>query len=483
MKKTQQSFEADVRGLKNEANDLHLAKQTKHYNFGKDPHRSSGNLGVRKSLHRACSDLLRKHLSNWIPLNCTLQFCTLSNLDGGGGICCYDLQRYQWSEPLNLVSLITGMFGVDAVSDNKKEKWNKVLTRYLIDELTCLLACSSDANSDCYCDIKRILMKETQKSFEEDVRGVKNEANDLHLAKQTKHYTFGKDPQRSSGNLGVRKSLHRACSDLIRKHLLNWIPLNCTLQFCTLSNVENNGGICCYDLQRYQWSEPLNLVSLITGMFGVDAVSDNKKEKWNKVLTRYLIDERTSNCKLQVVVNDEYTNEYYLKRVKQDRVSKSMDIAQNQYRMSYAPRILVEVGNEILMSISCPDNFVGLGFWNLVKWRHAADNNEDPKSKKNDDDDSQKLHAMLHICEDLEVMKKVEIAFGTTVNSSLQSVKINCINLKEDKDFDCLTLYEMATQPNASNTTSNTEHTDSIPKRQRSPDNDDDLPATKLQKK
>eukprot|EP00485_Elphidium_margaritaceum_P005927 CAMPEP_0202695204 /NCGR_PEP_ID=MMETSP1385-20130828/8853_1 /ASSEMBLY_ACC=CAM_ASM_000861 /TAXON_ID=933848 /ORGANISM="Elphidium margaritaceum" /LENGTH=361 /DNA_ID=CAMNT_0049351185 /DNA_START=40 /DNA_END=1125 /DNA_ORIENTATION=- len=281
--------------------------------------------------------------------------------------------------------------------------------------------------------------KRQEKEFEADVRKLKEKTKSLGLALKTKEWKFGKDPQRARSNLGVRKSLHRACSHLIRQYLSHWIPNDCELQFCTSSNVDE-GGNCCYDLRQYQWSEPLNFISLITDTFNVSAVSSTKQSKVTKMLARYLIDERTSNCKLQIVVNDAVINEWLLKRVKQNRVSKSMDIAQNGYRISYAPRILVEVGNGCLMEWSCPDHFIGIGFWDLVHSRTDAD--EDSKNDGMIDDPlvSQALHAMIHICEDLEVQKTVSISFGTTAHSPLQSIKINVIN--REATFN-VTIYEM----------------------------------------
>eukprot|EP00485_Elphidium_margaritaceum_P006545 CAMPEP_0202687818 /NCGR_PEP_ID=MMETSP1385-20130828/3419_1 /ASSEMBLY_ACC=CAM_ASM_000861 /TAXON_ID=933848 /ORGANISM="Elphidium margaritaceum" /LENGTH=382 /DNA_ID=CAMNT_0049342667 /DNA_START=60 /DNA_END=1208 /DNA_ORIENTATION=+ len=290
-----------------------------------------------------------------------------------------------------------------------------------------------------------------QKEFEADVRKLKNETGQLGLARRTAEWNFGEDPHRVHGNLGVRKSLHRACSRLMRKHLSEWIPSDEALQFCTLSNVDN-GGICCYDVQQYEWSTPLNLVQLITNTFKVSAISEEMKPKWNRMITRHLIDDQSCNCKLQIVINDQHINEWYLKRVKQDRVSKSMDIAQNQYRVSYAPRFLVEVGygNEVIMDLSCPGNFVGLGFWDLVKWRTTEEskNNNNDDGKINDPLLSMPLHSMIHICDDFEIMKKVRIAFGTTANSCsrLQSLKINVINVNE---FGTVSLYTMRKPPSS----------------------------------
>ena len=37
--------------------------------------------------------------------------------------------------------------------------------------------------------------------------------------------------------------------------------------------------------------------------------------------------------------------------------------------MSYAPEILIKVSDDIVIMLRCQGSCIGVGFWNLVKWK------------------------------------------------------------------------------------------------------------------
>ena len=181
-------------------------------------------------------------------------------------------------------------------------------------------------------------MASMQKQFEADVKKIKADGDKLKIVDTSPHFDYGKDPQKPKCNLGKRKSLPRACSNLIRKHLSpKWIPNDCKLEYCTLSKGKNE---CCYDAQHYRFyefddiksdnqdSDQLNLKWLMQQRFGLNTLAPQNQEKVTKGVMRDIIDEKTDNGQLEIMINDEFVLRFYIKRVKQDRLSKSMDIAQ-----------------------------------------------------------------------------------------------------------------------------------------------------------
>ena len=202
-------------------------------------------------------------------------------------------------------------------------------------------------------------MASLQKQFEQDVKNIKTEADKLKLTATSSHYNYGKDPHKSSSNLGKRKSLPRACSNVIRRCLFpKWIPQECELQYCTLSKGKN---ACCYNPEDYEFGEILNLKSLIIGALfqlkSEEKLAPNQRQHLNlnqlepqnekritKAIMNDTINEKTENGQLEVMINHEFVLKFYIKRVKQDRLAKSMDIAQVLfvYDILYLIQILSE---------------------------------------------------------------------------------------------------------------------------------------------
>lgn len=166
-----------------------------------------------------------------------------------------------------------------------------------------------------------------QQAFEMDVRKIKAECDELKLVnEESKTWNYGKDPHKPLYNIGTRRSLPRACSGLIRKHLApKWIPKKCKLDYCTLSKGIN---ICCYNSQQYVFADALNLKELISKSCGLQKLDPQHQQRGIKLFMRDIIDDRTENAHLEVIINNKYSFKSYIKRVKQDRLAKSMDIAQ-----------------------------------------------------------------------------------------------------------------------------------------------------------
>eukprot|EP01083_Nonionella_stella_P300276 1024184_1 len=272
--------------------------------------------------------------------------------------------------------------------------------------------------------------------FEQEVKKLKKEAIALKLASTSKDWNFGVDPHKPGSKLGKRKSLHRACSSLIRRHLNAWIPKCCDLNYCTNWKGDNQ---CCYRLNDYAFQPSLNLVSLIQKRFELNSLKSNDQRFITDAILRTIIDEKTTNCVLKVLVNDEYQSQFYLKRVKQDRVAKSMDISQNDYRLSYAPNIYIKISDNILMRLSCVGSCVGVGFWNLVKWK--IDRHDDVYGI---DPFKDYIHSMIHICDSFEAMRNIEISFGVR-NTNIDSISIKVIGEHLKEYNQCVELYTFRT--------------------------------------
>lgn len=181
-------------------------------------------------------------------------------------------------------------------------------------------------------------MASLQKQFEADVTKLKEDSDKLRLVSASRDWNYGKDPQKPKCSLGIRKSLPRCCSNLVRKYLSpKWIPNDCKLDYCTFSKGKSK---CCYNAQNYtfhefddikddkQESDRLNLKWLIQQRFGLNKLEPENQEEVTKRVMRNIIDEKTANCQLQIVINDEFVSQFFVKRVKQDRLAKSMDIGQ-----------------------------------------------------------------------------------------------------------------------------------------------------------
>lgn len=168
-----------------------------------------------------------------------------------------------------------------------------------------------------------------QVAFEDDVRKIKPEADELKILNDhSKKWNYGKDPHKPSSNLGKRKSLIRACSNLIRKHLSpnKWIPQYHPLEFCTLCR----GYSCCYNVRDYTliFNKPLNIKDQIFKRFNYHRLDKEDQSISTENMMKKLIDEKTDNYHLEVIINNQHSFKSYIKRVKQDRLAKSMDIAQ-----------------------------------------------------------------------------------------------------------------------------------------------------------
>ena len=70
--------------------------------------------------------------------------------------------------------------------------------------------------------------------------------------------------------------------------------------------------------------------------------------------------------------------------------------------------------------LRCADSCIGVGFWNLVKWKK----NDDGKMNVNKDE----IHSMIHICDSYELMSKIEILFGVKGNANIQDIGIKITN-------------------------------------------------------
>ena len=162
-----------------------------------------------------------------------------------------------------------------------------------------------------------------QKAFEADVRKIKTDGAKLNLVNQaSKQWNYGKDSHKGC-NIGKTKSLPRTCSGMIRKHLSpKWIPKDCQLEYCVFSK-GNNG--CCMNPDDYIFGDALNLRWLIQKRFGLNKLDSQDQERAIRAFMRDLIDEKTENCTLDIIL-DMFVSKFYIKRVKQDRLSKSMDI-------------------------------------------------------------------------------------------------------------------------------------------------------------
>ena len=92
--------------------------------------------------------------------------------------------------------------------------------------------------------------------------------------------------------------------------------------------------------------------------------------------------------------------------------------------MSYAPAILIKVSDNIIMILKCPGSCIGVGFWNLVKWKKNNGN----QSGINPFQDE--IHSMIHICDSFELMSKVNIQFGVkkSVNTKIDKISIKLID-------------------------------------------------------
>lgn len=123
--------------------------------------------------------------------------------------------------------------------------------------------------------------------------------------------------------------------------------------------------------------------------------------------------------------------------------------------MSYAPDILIKIDDDIVMSLSCTDSCVGVGFKNLVKWKQSNSNDD---SKKNDMsvESEPDLYAMIHICDAFNLMSKVNIRFGTKKYSD---ATINDIHIEIRDRIKCKSyvLYKWSRSINNSNS-SNLQH-------------------------
>ena len=116
--------------------------------------------------------------------------------------------------------------------------------------------------------------------------------------------------------------------------------------------------------------------------------------------------------------------------------------------MSYAPQIWIKLSNDIMMRLRCPGSCVGLGFWNLVKWK-----------KQNNDTDSNNicvkepdLHSMIHICDAFNLMSKVDISFGSKNDETINDIYIE---IRNRDNFKSDVLYQWSQPPISSNSNSN----------------------------
>ena len=157
------------------------------------------------------------------------------------------------------------------------------------------------------------------------MRKIKGEGDKLKLVnKESKNWNYGKDARKPSLNIGIRKSLPRACSGLIRKHLSpKWIPRDCKLDYCTLSKGIND---CCYNPQQYTFHEfqnikddtqntfadALNLKRAIQKSCGLQKLGEQHQERAIKLFMRDIIDDRTASSHFEVIINNKYFHIYLL---------------------------------------------------------------------------------------------------------------------------------------------------------------------------
>lgn len=166
-----------------------------------------------------------------------------------------------------------------------------------------------------------------RKAFEDDVKSkLKKEAKSLKLHKLSSHFNYGKDPQKPKYPLGPKKSLCRACSNLIRKHLSQkWIPNDCKLDFCTLSKGVNN---CCYNPQQYTFGDSLNLKCLIHKAFNYDRLESNHEDISTEAMMRMLINREAEHYHLEVMINNNCSFKAYIKSATQNTIAKAMGTVQ-----------------------------------------------------------------------------------------------------------------------------------------------------------
>mmetsp|Transcript_40073 Transcript_40073/g.65711 ORF Transcript_40073/g.65711 Transcript_40073/m.65711 type:complete len:314 (-) Transcript_40073:45-986(-) len=278
-----------------------------------------------------------------------------------------------------------------------------------------------------------------QKEFEAVITTLKDALDREGVVDTSLDWNYGTVPQNAS--MGQHKSLARACSVMIRRHISEWIPTTCNLQFCTQCRGLNT--VCCYDFSSFAWTDAFNLSQLIQHEFEVHKLKQQYQLVATAALLRNLLGETPRCCVLRLTVNGECSRQIYLNQVSQATVAKNMDISQNDSRISYAPQIVVEIAHDILMTISCADYFVGVGFCDLVNWKSeeasaqntntAAEENkqEEKKQAAADDFEDLILHAVLHIPESVKFANKVEISFGVGKNqdASLHSIKIEAVDI------------------------------------------------------
>mmetsp|Transcript_60642 Transcript_60642/g.54619 ORF Transcript_60642/g.54619 Transcript_60642/m.54619 type:complete len:204 (+) Transcript_60642:1-612(+) len=154
---------------------------------------------------------------------------------------------------------------------------------------------------------------------------------------------------------------------------------------------------------------------------------------------KMLIDEKTNNYHLEIIINNIHRLKFYIKSVGPTALASAMDIDKNDHRMSYAPEILIKVSDNIVMVIRCTGSCVGVGFWNLVKWKKESNGINTSK------DD---IHSMIHICDSYDSMSKVEILFGVKGGA-----KIDDIGIKVTNEDGPVTLYPIQ-QQNSNNNSS-----------------------------
>ena len=171
-----------------------------------------------------------------------------------------------------------------------------------------------------YPQTLRFFMTTLQEQFEKDVYKIKKEGGKLnlvnHVSKKWNYPKYNKSTHKT-------KPLPRTCSGLIRKHLSSkWIPKDCKLDYCVLSKGKNN---CCIDPDDYIFGDPLNLKWLMQQRFGLDKLDFTVREKVTEFIMRDAIDEKTENCKLDIII-DAFVLKFYMKRVKPAGLASSIDV-------------------------------------------------------------------------------------------------------------------------------------------------------------
>eukprot|EP01083_Nonionella_stella_P125820 380598_1 len=238
----------------------------------------------------------------------------------------------------------------------------------------------------------------------------------------SKHFQYGKDPQKLNSVLGKRKILPRLCANDIHDagDLTQYIDdPHIKYLFCVKK--------CCYDLKQYQFPMQCSFnlsEQLIKALTPHDASS-----LLEEAAVSHLVTDKNKDCILQV-------NEvsFYVKRITQDALSSSMEPRQNTNRISYGPVVLIPISNNIVMRIKC--NVVGVGYFDLPNHKVS----QELKLRCSSADPC--IHRMIHIHQEFITDVYIDFGFKTPSvnNDTVLNVKLIHNKLKSHLNKDSVTL-------------------------------------------